>query len=70
LDAAFIFHGKNEDRTLHDRLAGTSVCALDPKTVEGPDAPGRACVHRVMPGLTFPCLAKLYVQADVGTVPF
>lgn len=44
--------------------------ALDPKTVEGPDAKGRACVHRVMPGLVFPCLAKLYVQADVGDVPF
>ncbi len=44
--------------------------ALDPKTVEGPDARGRACVHRVMPGLAFPCLAHLYVQADVGDLPF
>ena len=43
---------------------------LDPKTVQGPDAPGRACVHRVMPGHAFPCLAKFWVQADVGDLPF
>lgn len=44
--------------------------ALDAKTVQGPEAAGRACVHRVMPGLVFACLAKLWVQSDVGDVPF
>ena len=44
--------------------------ALDPKTVQGPDAPGNACVHRVMPKLAFPCLAKFWVQSDSGLPPF
>jgi hypothetical protein len=43
---------------------------LDPKTVQGPDAAGNACVHRVMPKLAFPCLARFWVQSDSGVPPF
>ena len=44
--------------------------ALDPKTVQGPDAAGNACVRRVMPKLALPCLAKFWVQSDRGLPPF
>jgi hypothetical protein len=44
--------------------------ALDPKTVQGPDPAGNACVRRVMPKLAFKCLARFWVQSDSGLPPF